>query len=364
MKCFNYSWFVVGCTLLVPISCGGEGGQEAAGIEGGPCYPNGTCNSGFVCLSNLCVNVQNTDNGADIYGIDSNVADSGSGVESACQSSCTGKECGDDGCGGSCGVCSTGQTCNPDNGQCIEATSPKISVTPSNYTFVNATVANPGTATFTITNKGSAPLVIDQMSFKNPTNEFELLNPPNNGTEVLGEALEFQLRYAPVDTPDENTILIKSNDPITPSVGIVVRGETQEGQISITYGDQVAGCMDFQQTITPGSMCTKVVNVANVGSGIVNVKKPLIEQDNTDAYTVEWYESGGMQVGDGNGCGAFEGTPINGPLYGLASQRSLDVAVTYTAPGAQGVNGILVLNYASPTEGKEEIPLCGGLPNN
>ncbi|NOZ02872.1 MAG: hypothetical protein GXP54_13445 [Deltaproteobacteria bacterium] len=246
---------------------------------------------------------------------------------------------------------------------------PKIAVTPNNYTFVNATKSNPGFADFTITNVGSDALRINGISFKNPTDEFEVTNPPNQGTMIYPAGsgaglteLKFTVRYAPIDTPDENQVLVKSNDPTAPSVGIVVRGETQAGQISITYGDQAAGCMDFQKTINPGEMCTKVVNVANVGPGIVNVKKPVIEQGDDTAYTLEWYQVGGVQVDDGKGCGEFQGTPINGPLYSLAEQRSLDIAVTYTASGAKGVNGILVLNYASPTEGKAEIPMCGGSP--
>jgi hypothetical protein len=36
----------------------------------------------------------------------------------ACTPSCTGKSCGDDGCGGSCGTCASGQTCNS-SGQCV-----------------------------------------------------------------------------------------------------------------------------------------------------------------------------------------------------------------------------------------------------
>ena len=37
-----------------------------------------------------------------------------------CQAQCTGKSCGDDGCGGSCGNCAPGQQCN--NGQCSDNT--------------------------------------------------------------------------------------------------------------------------------------------------------------------------------------------------------------------------------------------------
>ncbi|MEM4245422.1 MAG: hypothetical protein QXR60_04435, partial [Candidatus Nanoarchaeia archaeon] len=38
-------------------------------------------------------------------------------VAGACTPNCAGKECGDDGCGGSCGTCSSGKTCS--NGQCV-----------------------------------------------------------------------------------------------------------------------------------------------------------------------------------------------------------------------------------------------------
>ncbi len=41
--------------------------------------------------------------------------------QSGCLPSCSGRTCGDDGCGGSCGSCSQALTCTPD-GQCIQAT--------------------------------------------------------------------------------------------------------------------------------------------------------------------------------------------------------------------------------------------------
>lgn len=249
--------------------------------------------------------------------------------------------------------------------------SAKIAITPNNYTFVNATKANPGYAEFTITNVGTDALQINGITMKSATDEFEITNPPNQGTLVYpagsGEGqteLKFTLRYAPTDTPDENQVIIKSNDPSSPSTGIVVRGETQSGQLAVSYADQAAGCMDFTKTINPGEMCTKVVTLLNVGGGMVNVKKPTVQQGDDTAYTLEWYVSGGMQVDDGAGCGEFQGEPINGPLYSLSSQRTLDIAVTYTASGAKGINGILAIDYASPTEGHEDIPLCGGAPKS
>jgi len=246
---------------------------------------------------------------------------------------------------------------------------PRIKVNPNNYTFVNATKANPGFAEFTITNEGSDDLVISAVSFKNPSDEFSITNPPNKDSVVHppntgqgSEELKFTVRYAPTDTPDQNKVIIKSNDPVSPDLSIVVRGETQAGQLSVTYADQATGCMDFTKTTDPGDTCTRVVNLANVGDGVVTISKPVVEQGVDTAYAVEWYEQGGSQVDDGAGCGEFQGTPILGPLSGLASQRSLDIGVTYTAPGAKGVNGMLVINYQNPKQGTEEIPLCGGAP--
>jgi hypothetical protein len=43
-----------------------------------------------------------------------------------CTPTCTGKSCGDDGCGGSCGTCPTGETCNT-SGQCVATCVPKCS---------------------------------------------------------------------------------------------------------------------------------------------------------------------------------------------------------------------------------------------
>lgn len=57
----------------------------------------GTCPTGSVCQSNTCV--------------------------ASCVPSCSGKQCGDDGCGGSCGTCPTGFAC--DGGLCAEITCPE-----------------------------------------------------------------------------------------------------------------------------------------------------------------------------------------------------------------------------------------------
>src|SRR5262249_40549260 len=53
--------------VLAVVACSGSelstGGPPPFGTERGPCYADGTCNAGLVCLSNTCVNPGN-DGGA------------------------------------------------------------------------------------------------------------------------------------------------------------------------------------------------------------------------------------------------------------------------------------------------------------
>ena len=97
--------------LLALASCGSDGNGPPGGTDTGveACTPDcigkqcgddgcggscGTCLYGQVCTNGTCF---------------------------ACNANCTGKQCGDDGCGGSCGTCPGGQSCA--NGICGQAPS-------------------------------------------------------------------------------------------------------------------------------------------------------------------------------------------------------------------------------------------------
>jgi hypothetical protein len=80
----------------------------------GRCYdgtstaPNaGTCGAGWAWLSSECT---------------AGPLDAGRDVTSGCTPNCAGRTCGDDGCGGVCGTCTSGATCNA-TGQCQTITS-------------------------------------------------------------------------------------------------------------------------------------------------------------------------------------------------------------------------------------------------
>ncbi len=243
---------------------------------------------------------------------------------------------------------------------------------------VNATtpIGQPWTMEFRVTNTGTDALVITaplELEHKND-DEFSIFKPLDVGVPIypagsgLGaEEATFTIRYVPKDAePDENRILIHSNDPDTPLYSILIRGSvTGQADIRVSHPDQAVGmgCVDFSQVIEEGETCTKVVAVQVVGGGQVSVKKPTVTPA-VGPYAVQWYQAGGSQVDDGTGCGAYQGTPLgNEPAVLNAMRPSLDVAVTYTAPGAKGVNGTLTLEYttASSVPGQKEVPLCGGV---
>jgi hypothetical protein len=86
--------------LCEPTSCTPACSGKVCGSDG--CGGScGTCASGTTCNSSgQCV--------------------------SSCTPSCSGRMCGDDGCGGSCGICATGSTCNA-SGQCVSTCTPSCS---------------------------------------------------------------------------------------------------------------------------------------------------------------------------------------------------------------------------------------------
>jgi hypothetical protein len=246
---------------------------------------------------------------------------------------------------------------------------PVIVVTPNNYTFVGATASQPDWAEFTISNAGTEVLEIYGVSLESPTDEFTIPVPVNQGTLIDPDGtgggnppVTFKLRYAPVDAGDENNIVIESNDPVSPKMLVHVRGETQVGELKVSYQDELGGCVDFTAQSNPGDSCTKVIKLRNDGEGTVRLSAPkVLPVESAGAYAIHWYPGGGSQAA---ACGAY--TPASGvaeiteSLYGLATGKTIDVVVTYTAPGAKGANGTLSIDYTSPYPGQAQIPLCGG----
>ncbi len=238
-------------------------------------------------------------------------------------------------------------------------------------------IGQPWPMEFRVTNAGTDALVIMKpLELKDPNDdEFSIFKPLEvekpiypKGSGLGDEEATFTIRYVPKDAePDENFVLIHSNDPLTPVYSIHIRGFVSgHGDIEVSYPDQAVGtgCVDFSKVQEEGQECTKVLTVKLVGGGQVNVRKPKVTPAN-GPYTVEWYQAGGSYEPDETGCGQYDGTPLPSDVpTALNPQRpSFDVAVTYTAPGAKGVNGTLLFEYttASGVPGQKEVLLCGGV---
>ena len=121
-----------GCQDGACIGCDPDCAGKDCGPDGcgGSC---GDCLGGSVCENFACVCVPQASTGChqgDVWWFDScgNPESLYEDCEHGCQGGscgpcvgdCTGRDCGDDGCGGSCGDCDPGMTCDPD-GQCVQA---------------------------------------------------------------------------------------------------------------------------------------------------------------------------------------------------------------------------------------------------
>ena len=246
---------------------------------------------------------------------------------------------------------------------------PQIKVTPDNYTFVGATAAVPQSQDFVISNRGNDTLtLLAPLSFAKASNAFIIINGPKVGTTIdpvgtgLGHDLvTFAIRYAPDNPPDENYVVIKSNDPVDGEKLLKLQAELELGEAQVSWVGQTTGCVDFTGQATPGDTCTRIVSMLNTGKGALTLKRPNIVPAGATAFTFQWFRGGGSQAG---ACGPYSGTEIDlsQTQYVLSAGSSVDVAVTYVAPGATGQNGSLVLDYLTPHTGTFEVPLCGGPP--
>ena len=105
--------------LLVGISVV-LGGCQRKSAEGQSCAKTADCDDGMVCLKQVCCQPDCDGKECGSDGCDGTCGkcdDCGTGcVAGKCKyTACDGKECGDDGCGGSCGKCPTGRQCGGDD---------------------------------------------------------------------------------------------------------------------------------------------------------------------------------------------------------------------------------------------------------
>jgi hypothetical protein len=115
-------------TCAAPAACKQPGVCQTSGASAGTCTyadaATGTaCDDGRACTAPDTCAAGTCMSGASTCAAGQTCNAVGTCVPGACTPSCSGKVCGPDGCGGTCGSCATG-TCNDATGQCVAACTP------------------------------------------------------------------------------------------------------------------------------------------------------------------------------------------------------------------------------------------------
>jgi hypothetical protein len=105
---------------------------------------------------------------------------------------------------------------------------PKISVTPTTYEFGNVKVKKSKTASFRVTNSGTADLSMSTSIAGADASMFRIMIGGGNKTIKPGKTLTIRVAFRPASTGSKSaTLEITSNDPVTPTVGIALTGTGQ-----------------------------------------------------------------------------------------------------------------------------------------
>jgi len=132
--------------------------------------------------------------------------------------------------------------------------SPQISVSSTSLDFGSVDVGDSSFTNLTITNSGSADLVIQQMTFSGAnTLDFNTRNDNCTGATVApSRNCTVQIVFSPRYTGSRSaTLSISSNDPDTPTQTVSLSGSGTDGGISISSGSTGSSC--FISTSTRGS---------------------------------------------------------------------------------------------------------------
>ncbi len=221
-------------------------------------------------------------------------------------------------------------------------------VTPTTYTFRNASPGHPESQAFRIYNdfdQATAPFQVTSVHFEAASPELTL-DPPNpSGTVSAPGANEsevtFTVTYTPLDdTPDFNAVIVETDvgDPI--HVGITTL--SVHGDYTLTYSH--ADHMDFG-----GAAGTRSVLVTCIGPGPIAISAPSIEPAGARAaFSVRaWAPS--VQAGTPD-------AEITSWPRGIPVGRSLRFDVAFDGGG--DADGTLTIPIENPDPAPLEIPLA------
>jgi len=179
--------------------------------------------------------------------------------EVTCEPDCGGRECGSDGCEGSCGNCGVGETCNA-SGQCVGGTPGACTTLSPSGDLVGV---QPGLYGIEITslNLGGAEQDFFELSFfTEETGSFNLATAPNDDYATCEQCIRI---FEDDDGAGSATIFYQSKGTLVISGDTLIGADPPTGSFTLTNVELVEVDIDpdtFESTPVSGGRCYKISN--------------------------------------------------------------------------------------------------------
>jgi len=246
----------------------------------------------------------------------------------------------------------------------LESDTPVPRVSPTSFTFRNATPSSPESQDITIYNDeqlGNGQFTVTSIRLETDNPEFKLDHLPSDNSIVLGRNSEgyrdlvFRVTYTPTDNnSDTNAILITTDAPAAPLLRVDLGTNTTRGSYELSFDDLQE--FDFSNVTTTD---TRRAIVASLGPGPITIRQPGPTIEPAEArrdYTVTAYIPNGED----------EGAPVTSWPRALGNGKSVILEVKYTprTDGTDSANGELVIPYGDPDVKEIRIPIFSGDPKS
>lgn len=200
---------------------------------------------------------------------------------------------------------------------CTGSTTGTIKVTGST-TFGDACAGTVSEKTVSVCNVGECTLNVTSASFVPPCADFTIINNPFPTKVSHDSCNNITIRFTPTSAgPKTCTLVINSDDPITPSVTLQVTANTPTGSLinaaSLFFNptvNKIAGVCQSKQTLP-------ISNAANCGTNVTNV---TLSGTDATSYSLSGVPvlpfslSPGETLGDGNLAAVLKPTKIHRDL--------------------------------------------------
>jgi hypothetical protein len=176
---------------------------------------------------------------------------------------------------------------------------PRIQVMPAALAFGQTEVTQSRPLDVTITNAGTADLVLTQaLAIDPPTAPFSLQNAPANGfTYAPNDNTTFQVVFTPSQVgPTAAEVVIASNDPATPEVRLPIGGEGINTQVPAIFVSP--NPIDFGQ-VPRGTNTSRSVTIRNDGTAALSLILIRLTNDAGGRFTLPAPPAPGTQLAPG-----------------------------------------------------------------